>query len=149
MMILIYFCLSLSFQAHCPPPVAPSNGRVFASNSNNEHGTRLRFACNSGYKDASIVQCDDGKWNSSLPLCEGMKIIQKCSIIPAPKHGSNFHLICPSRAINFKLKLSLKLRFPISPLRSSSFSFPSLHLISDGCCICNTKLKSVSRCFRI
>ena len=105
MMILIYFCLSLSFQAHCPPPVAPSNGRVFASNSNNEHGTRLRFACNSGYKDASIVQCDDGKWNSSLPLCEGMKIIQKCSIIPAPKHGNNFHLICPSRAINFKLKL--------------------------------------------
>ncbi|XP_074621677.1 sushi, von Willebrand factor type A, EGF and pentraxin domain-containing protein 1-like isoform X2 [Acropora palmata] len=57
-------------KAHCSPPVAPSNGRVFASNSNNEHGTRLRFACNSGYKGASIVQCDDGKWNSSLPLCE-------------------------------------------------------------------------------
>ncbi|XP_044180207.1 sushi, von Willebrand factor type A, EGF and pentraxin domain-containing protein 1-like isoform X4 [Acropora millepora] len=57
-------------KAHCLPPVAPSNGRVFASNSNNEHGTRLRFACNSGYKGASIVQCDDGKWNSSLPLCE-------------------------------------------------------------------------------
>ncbi|XP_015755086.1 PREDICTED: sushi, von Willebrand factor type A, EGF and pentraxin domain-containing protein 1-like isoform X4 [Acropora digitifera] len=57
-------------KAHCPSPVAPSNGRVLASNSNNEHGTRLRFACNSGYKGASIVQCDDGKWNSSLPLCE-------------------------------------------------------------------------------
>ena len=68
-----------SFPAPCLGPVALSNGRVFNYNPTNQHGARLRFACNSGFKieGPSIVRCNDGEWSSFLPVCKGINLPQK------------------------------------------------------------------------
>ncbi|XP_068695178.1 sushi, von Willebrand factor type A, EGF and pentraxin domain-containing protein 1-like isoform X1 [Montipora foliosa] len=58
-------------KAPCLGPVALLNGRVFNYNPTNQHGARLRFACNSGFKieGPSIVRCNNGEWSSFLPFC--------------------------------------------------------------------------------
>ncbi len=65
------------FLAPCPPPVAPVNGFVFGDN--HQHHSSVQFFCKKGFtlRGSASSQCFDGKWDSSIPHCEG-KITSIC-----------------------------------------------------------------------
>lgn len=69
---LINSRFSVSFpSAPCPPPTIPTNGNVFGDNL--QHLSSVQFWCDNGFvlRGSSFSQCNDGKWDSPTPVCEG------------------------------------------------------------------------------
>lgn len=72
--LLINSYFVCSFQASCPDPVAPINGRAIDLKPGYRHGERAKFSCDSGFKliGSSNIRCLDGNWSSTAPLCTGI-----------------------------------------------------------------------------
>ena len=51
----------------------PRNGKIH--NNGNENGALVSFSCNEGFKLQGLRQiiCVQGKWNGSIPTCEGLR----------------------------------------------------------------------------
>ena len=69
-------CFFDPIQASCPDPVVPLHGRVLDSKPGNRHGQQVTFACDPGFKltGSSSMRCNNGIWNSTAPLCTGIKL---------------------------------------------------------------------------
>ncbi|XP_048587550.1 CUB and sushi domain-containing protein 3 isoform X3 [Nematostella vectensis] len=82
-------------KARCAP-IKPSSNVIVLRPISNRHGSEAVFGCKAGFRlvGSSVLACNDGTWNDSVPVCIRDDDDDDCSdpgtLTNGGRHGNNF-----------------------------------------------------------